>query len=424
MLPELLGVFGGGSSLGQVHETATSRSALAFVELPPAAPAPAPVPVAPAADATPVGGSESGGATPGTKRPRTEDASPAVTAEVQAPAAAPPNAGGGNGRRGGGGGGGAGRPPRAERVQFTVDVASVVDIQLAGGFTFHTCAASAAAAAVVVDTAAADAAKAAGLATTASADAAAAEGAAHDAGADAYMTGVAFLRMAALLAVGAKGAATAQASASVAAGAAAAGRPAPDAPRAPPPALSLPRIPAPELAAFLRRAAADAPPALAAAEGEAPLARVADVLFLMRISSPEHRLLRLRDGALRGARCVLRCIRAMCSAYVSPFLPCAARALAREGRPRAAAPEREGDASNSLLVARKAAQALGSSLVHVYGLSPAIGAEKLQRVIADALGLSNRNLIDKCAPWPGSLSSRASPRLLPPSFSSPAGGST
>lgn len=73
----------------------------------------------------------------------------------------------------------------------------------------------------------------------------------------------------------------------------------------------------------------------------------------------------------------------------------AARALALAGRPRAAVPEQDGDAANSLVVARQAARAQGSALVHVYGLSPAVGAETLQRVVADALGLANRSLIDK-----------------------------
>ena len=308
-LPELAGIFGGGTSLGQVHDVATSRAATAWVELPPPPATPADAGVADAASA----------AVAGTKRSRPEDF-PSVAAAAAAdapdaasapagatptPAAATPQAAAGGITRPNRGLGGSARPPRAERLPFSIDVASVVDIRLADGFGFSDAGAAAAPSPPAASSSAVDAAKAAGL-TPASSDAAAAaaEGAAHDAGADAFMTGVAFLRMAALLAAGVKHSCVAAAT-SAGAARAAAGRPAQEATRAPPPPLALHRVAASEVAALLLRASESIPPppsesdaaAVPRAAGEAALARAADSLFLMRIAAPDHRILRLRDGA-------------------------------------------------------------------------------------------------------------------------------
>ena len=304
VLPELLGIFGAGTSLGQVHEVAVSAAANAFVELPP--PPPAPAPPTPAPDAADLGGGLVEVPLPvaGSKRARIEEGlevaacpnpvgdTPAVPATRSADVAA-------SSRRASGVGG---RPQRADRVQFSVDVGSLLDIRVADGFGFHTPAASSSIAASAVtdlDSAASVAATAAGLTpSSAEATAAAAEGAAHDAGADAYMTGVAFLRMAALLTAGAKGAAITQAPMLAAASPLPADRTSRDAPRAALPQLRLPRVTASDVAAVIRSAASSSPPASDpdAPAGAVALARTADSLFLMRISAPDHRVLRLRDG--------------------------------------------------------------------------------------------------------------------------------
>ncbi len=265
--------------------------------------------------------------------------------------------------------------PKAERVLFSVDVASLVDIRLAPGFSFHDAAASsegsiAQSPAVVED------------------DAMAAHSCAHDAGADAYMTGVAFLRMAALIESDAKTVAlaalatppsevvSAAVSASEVVSASTPSASSSSTSRPAPRPLALQRVHASALHRAIQLSCLEVSTPLVQSSPDSagappptpipPLTRLSDSLFLMRVAAPDHRVLRLRD----------------------------ARALAKAGLVRASRPQQDLLPGNSVLAARLSAATTGNALVHVSRMTPGVSALSLQALIADALGIS-KNLVDK-----------------------------